>query len=179
MLVLMIFFRLIYIVRVTISMTFYTDPRSQRVCHIYGTDANYNFAIKCIMKKDAMLVLLYSMSISLVALSYQLRLFERQINTNYDNITTAMWNMMVTMFTIGYGDIYPKSHFGRLIGIVIAFLGVYNTSLFIVALNNMLEFESPECKAFNLLQRIQFKDLLRVEAAGALGAAYKLKLTRK
>jgi hypothetical protein len=62
-----------------------------------------------------------------------------------------MWNIMITILTIGYGDIYPKSHFGRLIGIVIAFLGVYNTSLFIVALNNMLEFESPECKAFNLL----------------------------
>lgn len=86
---------------------------------------------------------------------------------------------MITMFTIGYGDVYPKSHMGRAIGIVIAGWGVFYTSLFIVALNNMLEFESPEKKAFNLLQRLKFKDLLRLEAAGALGATYRLKLVRK
>lgn len=85
---------------------------------------------------------------------------------------------MITMLTIGYGDVYPMSHMGRLIGIVIAIWGSFYVSLFVVALNNILEFESPEKKAFMLLQRLLAKEDLRVEAAKCLGAAYRLKLAR-
>ena len=69
---------------------------------------------------------------------------------------------MITMLTIGYGDIYPKSHNGRMIGIIIAFWGVFYSSLIIVALNNMLEFDSPERKAFSLLMRLDLKEKLRI-----------------
>lgn len=72
---------------------------------------------------------------------------------------------MITMLTIGYGDVYAKSHMGRLIAIVIAGWGAFYVSLFVVALNNMLELDSPEVKSYMLLQRLLFKDDLRVEAA--------------
>lgn len=62
-----------------------------------------------------------------------------------------MWFYLITMFTIGYGDVYPKSHMGRFIGIIIAGWGVFYVSLMVIALNNMLEFNPPELKAFNLL----------------------------
>ena len=55
------------------------------------------------------------------------------------------------MLTIGYGDNYPKSHMGRMMGIVAACWGVFYISLFVIALNNMLEFDNSELKAFNLL----------------------------
>jgi hypothetical protein len=49
----MILVRLVHVIRVPINFSFYTDPRAQRVCSIYGTDANYSFAIKCIMKDNS------------------------------------------------------------------------------------------------------------------------------
>lgn len=61
---------------------------------------------------------------------------------------------MITLLTIGYGDVYPKSHMGRLIGIVIATWGSFYVSLFVVSLNNILEFTSPEKKSFMLLTRL-------------------------
>lgn len=87
--------------------------------------------------------------------------------------------MMITMLTIGYGDFYPKSHMGRMMGMAISGWGVFYVSLFVIALNNMLEFNSSEQKAFNLMQRLAYKDELRGQAAGALAATYKLKLVRK
>ena len=77
-------------------------------------------------------------------MSYQLRLFERKVSPPFNNITTAMWNMIITMTTIGYGDYSASSHMGRLIAILIAFWGVFYVSLFVVALNNMLNFSSPQ-----------------------------------
>lgn len=104
------------------------------------------------MKQDSWYVLLYSLVIVLIAFSYQLRLFERKIDpAKFDYLSTSMWNLMITFMTIGYGDIYPRSHLGRLIGIIIAGFGVFYVALFVTALNNILEFESPEKKAFNLL----------------------------
>ena len=44
------------------------------------------------------------------------------------------------MTTVGYGDFYPKSNIGRLVGIIIAFWGVLFVSLFVVTLTNLLDF---------------------------------------
>jgi Ion channel len=90
-----------------------------------------------------------------------------------------MWNMVITMTTIGYGDYSASSHMGRLIAILIAYWGVFYVSLFIVALNNMLNFTSPQNKAFMLLTRLCAKEQLRTEAAGMLSAAYRMKLYKR
>ena len=110
------------------------------------------------MKESPWMALSTSMMVTLMMFSYQLRLFERHIDANFNNITTAMWNMIITMTTVGYGDVYPKSHMGRMIGIIIAFWGVFYVSLFVVALTNILNFESVESKAYMLLQRLTYKD---------------------
>jgi hypothetical protein len=58
------------------------------------------------------------------------------------------------MTTVGYGDFYPKTNIGRIVGIVIAFWGVFIVSLFVVSLSTMLEFDSGELKAFLLNERL-------------------------
>jgi len=65
-----------------------------------------------------------------------------------------MWNVIITLTSVGYGDVMPVSNFGRLIGIVTAFWGVLFTSLFVVALYNSLELQDGELRAFILLKRI-------------------------
>lgn len=65
-----------------------------------------------------------------------------------------MWNYLITMLTIGYGDVFPQSHNGRLVGIVIAGWGCFYSSLFVVALINITNLNSPEKKAYNLLLRL-------------------------
>ena len=69
-----------------------------------------------------------------------------------------MWYMMITMTTIGYGDIWPKSHMGRSIGIIIAFWGTFYLSIFVVALLKTLAFTSSEQKAYMLLLRLEAKE---------------------
>lgn len=58
------------------------------------------------------------------------------------------------MTTVGYGDFYPKTNIGRIVGIIIAFWGVFIVSLFVVSLSTMLEFDSGELKAFLLNERL-------------------------
>jgi len=55
------------------------------------------------------------------------------------------------MTTVGYGDIFASSHGGKTIAIFCAFWGVFICSLFIQALNNILNFNFSEKKSFHLL----------------------------
>ena len=74
----------------------------------------------------------------------------------------CMWNVLITMTTVGYGDIYPKSIMGRMVGILVFFWGVFIVSFFVVTLNNMLTFSPNEEKSFNLLLRLYYKMELKI-----------------
>jgi hypothetical protein len=62
-----------------------------------------------------------------------------------------MWNVVITMTTTGYGDIYPKSNLGRLVGVTLCFWGTFLVSFFVVTINNMLTFLPGEEHAYTLL----------------------------
>lgn len=75
----MIFFRIYFYARSILALSFYTDPRSQRVCNIYGSDANYSFAIKALMLQSPWSVLSISLGFSVFVFAYCLRVFEREV----------------------------------------------------------------------------------------------------
>ena len=75
-----IFLRIYLISRAILSISFYTDPRAQRVCGIYGCDANCNFAVKCMMKVYSARVLVICLILSVLIFAFNLRLFERPLS---------------------------------------------------------------------------------------------------
>lgn len=46
----MIFLRFYFFSRSVLRTTQFTDPRAQRICGMYGTEATYKFALKSVMK---------------------------------------------------------------------------------------------------------------------------------
>lgn len=131
------------------------------------------------MKNNSWIIVIFSTFISLIVFSVQLRLFERVVQPNFFHITTSMWNILITMTTVGYGDVYAMSHTGRFIAVVAAFWGVFLLSLFILALLNMFTLNSSEEKAYSLLQRLLVKDVMRKEAVNMMSAAFKIKKIRE
>lgn len=77
LLCLMIFLRLPYWIKFVISTSKFVEPRAQRVCAIYGCDANSMFAVKALMKADSKIVVFFGLFTSLMVFAYCLRLFER------------------------------------------------------------------------------------------------------
>ena len=147
------------------------------------------FAVKAVMKADSKKIVAAGLFTSLMLFSYSMRLFERQIlNVNIDpskpfyayaDITTSMWNTLITMTTVGYGEFFAQSHCGRCIAILAALWGTCNTSLLVVALNNQLVFDFSQQKAYMLLARLQKKDELRKAAVSGLAAAFRKKMLLK
>jgi len=64
--------------------------------------------------------------------------FERVARTpDFTNVWNAMWWALVTMTTVGYGDIVPHSVGGRVVGILVMFAGVSLVSLLTATISSI------------------------------------------
>lgn len=90
-----------------------------------------------------------------------------------------MWNVIITLTTTGYGDIYPKSTLARTVGVIICFWGTFMVSFFVVTVNNMLNFSNSEEKTYNMQMRLRYKEELKLYAARLMSSAYKHRLSTK
>lgn len=59
---------------------------------------------------------------------------------DWEYVWNGMWCMIITMTTVGYGDFVPKTHAGRLIGVVGCFWGTFLVSMMVVSLTISAEF---------------------------------------
>lgn len=80
------------------------------------------------------------------------------------------------MTTVGYGDVYPKSYGGRLLGAFMCLWGVLLVSLFVVTISDFLEFDHSEKNSYILIKRLAYKEELRKTASIVIASMYKLKL---
>eukprot|EP00741_Cyanophora_paradoxa_P007125 tig00001093_g6896.t1 len=103
----------------------------------------------------------------------------------------CLWLTMVTVFTIGYGDLYPVTPAGRVVVLVAGFLGNMCTCLLIAVLTGLIKLDPVEERVAHFLDRDRFrrkvkecavtcvqtayrrwrKTTLRAKRAGSLGAA--------
>ncbi|OGP59997.1 MAG: potassium channel protein [Deltaproteobacteria bacterium RBG_13_61_14] len=76
-------------------------------------------------KKEEMLITIFAVVILLVIASSLMYYVENEIQPEaFSSIPAAMWWGVATLTTVGYGDIYPITPLGKLLGSLIAFLGI-------------------------------------------------------
>ncbi|TNV83749.1 hypothetical protein FGO68_gene975 [Halteria grandinella] len=171
------FIRVYIPLRYLLFSSTFMGPRSSRVTRMAGADATHMFALKAAMKQTPMIYIISTLLASIFLFGYQLKIFEGPLsdvsNQNFNKLSNAMWNVIITLTTTGFGELYPKTMMGRLIGLVICFWGTLMVSIFVVTVNRMLTFSPSEEKSFNLLMRLKFKEELKVHAINVLNSSYR------
>lgn len=91
-------------------------------------------------------------------------LLEHSSNGDVDSFDDALWYVIVTITTVGYGDISPSSVGGRIAGAIIMIAGVFFMSLLTASLASiMIEKETKE-EADKTLEEMKFQmDEMRQE----------------
>ena len=67
--------------------------------------------------------------IAMVIFSTLIFYAEFDVADNFNDIPTGFWWAIVTMTTVGYGDVYPKSYYGYFVGSLCAIAGMLVTGL--------------------------------------------------
>ena len=63
---------------------------------------------------------------------------------SFDNIQEALWVVIITMTTVGYGDVYPRTHYGRVFGVFSCLIGMLLVSYLVVGMNSLFDFTPQE-----------------------------------
>ena len=85
--------------------------------------------------------------------------FERQANgSNIQSVWDGLWWAVVTVATVGYGDRFPVSFGGRIVGFMLMFFGVGMMSLFTATIASV--FVEKKIKEGRGLETVKVKDHL-------------------
>jgi Ion channel len=95
------------------------------------------------------------------------------------DFVNSTWSVVLTMTTVGYGDIYPRTFPGRLVMFMVALVGVVIVSIVVLTVQNLFEMSSLESKAYTVVQKINIKKDIREHAAEVITRLSKLHLKLK
>jgi len=117
-----------------------------------------------------------------LAFSYLLMLFERpQLKesplTNYFN---CIWLVIITMTTVGFGDVCPTTMLGRLVAIVASLTALVMFALIVNVVMEKLQLSRQEARVVAVCHHLRQQRELKNHAAGVIARAVRLsiKLTK-
>lgn len=176
--------RLYHIFRLALLQSRYSTGRAQRVCKINGVIADKFWALKCMIITSPFKTVFCMFLIGIFIGGYCLRIFERPMTspdakTGFFHLGNAMWCIIITMTTVGFGDIFPVSIPGRIVDTLACIWGVFVVALMVVGITNIMLFDSGEEKAYTLHLRLKFKEYFRKIAGCILITAFRLKVMTK
>lgn len=87
---------------------------------------------------------------------------EFQVLHSYINL---LWFVFITITTVGYGDIYPKATFSRLIMYAFGLWGMISLSMTIATFMNLLDLDDDEKRFLKLMD--YFRIIKKVSAVGS------------
>jgi Ion transport protein len=160
----------------------YSNQVSLRQCEKFSVTPGIGFSFKCYLNEKPMMMVVFFLLIPCVFIfGILLHVFERPIgpgndtsklNSDYDYFGNCIWNVFITMSTVGYGDLYPATLGGRITLALSAFAGGIVLSMTFVAIGSYLNLTTEENSA---LEEVD----LSFAAAEAICAAYKFSLIPK
>lgn len=100
--------------------------RILRVLKLYRYSSSLAMLVRVMVKvREELLVTLFVLTILLVFLGSVMYLVEKDEQPEtFSSIPASMWYTVITLTTVGYGDVYPKTLVGKVIAGGMAILGI-------------------------------------------------------
>jgi len=127
-------------------------------CAINKTMVNDSFLIRTTMSTSLTAVISMFL-LQIILYSYMMMMFERPTAEGpLRNLINSIWLIIVTMTTVGYGDVYPTTRLGRLVAISASFSALIMIAISINLVQSSLELSSRERRVISKNQsRLQYR----------------------
>lgn len=80
------------------------------------------------------------------------------VNNNLGLYSNAIWNIIITIMTVGYGDFYTRTDLGRFVIFIVCVMGIFIVSTMVVTLIESLKTTTLESHAITVLERVALRD---------------------
>lgn len=170
----LLMFRLFFIFKAYVFYSKNYSPRTSRISKMYGTSINFNYFVKTISQDKAFVT--YAILFLLVWIfgTFGLIVSESPLHYNdsqyfnFYNIWNSIWCTFITIMTIGYGDFYPITSFGRIIMVCSVLGGLVLLSTLVSTLNSILNMTDDELTVTNILNSINMNEETRLRSKNLL-----------
>ena len=125
----------------------------KRVCQTAGFEPTFSFQIKAGFHNSPIFSFTVSALGWILCLAYMIRIFERPYYSfnfldddgltffNFDSFFSAIWFVIITMSSVGYGGIISTTPIGRAITLLTAIVGAFLLSLLIAIITEWFVME--------------------------------------
>ncbi len=111
------------------GFVFFRMLRVARIFHLFRLNAQYDSfnVITTVLKEKRNQIISSLFIVLILMLASGMCMYSVEHNAQpevFDNVFSSIWWSVSTLLTVGYGDIYPITTLGKIMAIVIAYLGV-------------------------------------------------------
>ena len=131
-------FRFLFLVRTILNYSIYSDAYSKNLAKIYGFESGFFFTFKSQFIANAKFTVLSILFFTILYLAYLFRIFELpyyrtdpDLKNALDSYSNAIYVIVITISTCGYGDMSPGTPFGRVVAMTTVLIGAFQIALFV------------------------------------------------
>ena len=156
--------RLLYLILILVICSDFYGPRADRVCKMMGRHLDLSFSLRALFIDKTLIMLIYCSIIICTMLSYMLKILNQPLEitetNNFKSFGNCFWYVLVTMTTVGYGDIFPETTNERIIGYCIAISGTVVVALIVSFFQEQITLGKNEKNTLEFVERVNNKEEL-------------------
>eukprot|EP00736_Rhodelphis_marinus_P010245 Rmarinus@m.5366 len=165
--------RLYLLQRVIVDWTGFNNYRYQFLSAMNNIRVDTSFAMKAFLSSHPFLCTSTYILFITLSLAHAIRVAERPQNIEFEYYWNSVWLVLITMTTVGYGDLYPVTHTGRFMAIVACISNLLVAAMMVVAVTEMATFSTKERTIFELGTRNYIRQRIRDSACRLIQASWK------
>lgn len=167
-------FKFIYIIRIIAIISDFYTARADRICKMFGKEINIFFSFKAFLITYRNFTLISITIVFCLFFGYILKIIESPINDNngFQSLMDSLWFIFCTITSVGYGDIFPKSLIGRIIGCLVAFFGTIFLALILAVFQGQTALDEKELNTYQFILRLKDKDELKKASVNFISTRY-------
>ena len=154
--------RLSYLIIIVPICSQFYSARADRICKMMGRKLDLFFSFRALFIRYRPLMLGYCTVVICSILAFMLKIINQTLprRNNFKNLNFVdyFWFVVITMTTVGYGDVIPETLLGRLIGCASAIAGTVVVALIVSFFNSKINLTKEEKNCLTFLNKITDKE---------------------
>ena len=159
-----VFLRAAHLYKVYYEFSYFNSVKSKFYCDLQKVDDPFKFTMRCFLKDMPFTSVLIMFTQCTLWFGLLLYFYEQSVpDSPFSYVWNGFWLVSYTQSTIGYGEMTPRTHLGRLAIILSSFIGLFLYSYIVLMVRTNTLLNERQSKLYFAIKhkRVGVKNLIK------------------